>query len=79
MLATHLGPPFMTVQRTWRKHVLQPHRLERRMVCNDPGFETKATDAIQPYLNPLTHAMGFCVDEKTAIHALDRKECLPPL
>jgi transposase len=78
-LAAQLGLPFMTVQRIWRKHDIQPHRLERHMVSNDPDFETKAADVIALYLNPPTHAAVFCVDEKTAIQALDRKDRLLPL
>ena len=31
------------------------------------------------YLNPPPHAAGFCVDEKTAIQALDRKDPVLPL
>ena len=36
--------------------------------------ETKAADVIGLYMNPPAHAAVFCVDEKTAIQALDRKE-----
>ena len=78
-LAAQLGLPFMTVQRIWRKHDVRPHRLERHMVSNDPEFETKAADVIGLYLNPPTHAAVFCVDEKTAIQALDRKDRMLPL
>lgn len=78
-LAAQLGLPFMTVQRIWRKHDVRPHRLERHMVSNDPEFETKAADVIGLYLNPPSHAAVFCVDEKTAIQALDRKDRMLPL
>ena len=78
-LAAQLGVPFMTVQRIWKKHGVQPHRLERHMVSNDPDFETKAADVIALYLNPPMHAAVFCVDEKTAIQALDRKDRRLPL
>jgi transposase len=79
-LAAELGDvSFSTVQRIWRKHGLQPHRLERHMVSNDPDFETKAADVIGLYLNPPAHAAVFCVDEKTAIQALDRKDRMLPL
>jgi hypothetical protein len=78
-LAAQLGVPFMTVQRIWRKHDIRPHRLDTHMVSNDPDFETKVADLIGLYLNPPTHAVVFCVDEKTAIQALDRKDrMLPP-
>lgn len=69
----------MTIQRIWRKHDVRPHRLERHMVSNDPDFETKAADVIGLYLNPPAHAAVFCVDEKTAIQALDRKDRQLPL
>lgn len=78
-LAAELKLPFMTVQRIWRKHNVQPHRLERHMISNDPDFETKAADVIGLYLNPPAHAAVFCVDEKTAIQALDRKDRMLPL
>jgi transposase len=78
-LAVQLGVPFMTVQRIWRKHDIRPHRLDTHMVSNDPDFETKAVDVIGLYLNPPTHAVVFCVDEKTAIQALDRKDRMLPL
>jgi transposase len=58
---------------------LQPHRLERYMASNDPAFETKAADIIGLYLQPPQHAAVFCVDEKTAIQALDRKDPVLPL
>jgi hypothetical protein len=64
----------MAVQRIWRKHDVRPHRLERHMVSNDPDFEAKAAAVIGLYLNPPSHAAVFCVDEKTAIQALDRKD-----
>ena len=57
----------------------QPHRLERYMASNDPDFETKAADIIGLYLNPPQHAAVFCVDEKTAIQALDRLDPVLPL
>lgn len=78
-LAAELKLPFMTVQRIWRKHSVQPHRIERHMISNDPDFETKAADVIGLYLNPPAHAAVFCVDEKTAIQALDRKDRMLPL
>ena len=69
----------MTVQRIWRKHDIRLHRLDTHMVSNDPDFETKAADVIGRYLNPPTHAVVLCVDEKTEIQALDRKDRMLPL
>lgn len=49
------------------------------MISNDPDFETKAADVIGLYLHPPAHAAVFCVDEKTTIQALDRKDRMLPL
>lgn len=78
-LGAELGLPFMTVQRVWRKHNVQPHRTTRHMISNDPDVEAEAADVIGLYLNPPAHAAVFCVDEKTAIQALDRKNRMLPL
>lgn len=67
------------VAQIWRAHRLKPHRLEGYIARNDPQFEQKAADTIGLYLNPSAHAAVFCVDEKTAIHALDRKDPVLPL
>src|SRR3990170_688061 len=73
-LAAQLKVSHMMVARVWRKHALRPHRLEGYMASNDPELETKAAEIIGLYLHPPQHAAVFCVDEKTAIQALDRKD-----
>src|SRR5437660_6780181 len=78
-LAAHLDVSHMMVARVWRKHGLKPQRIERYMASNDPDFEKKAADIIGLYLNPPAHAAVFCVDEKTHIQALDRKDPVLPL
>src|SRR5205814_8788849 len=67
------------VHRVWREAGLKPHRLERYLASDDPDFESKAADIIGLYLNPPQHAAVFCVDEKTAIQALDRLDPVLPL
>ena len=78
-LAKAMGISKSTVQRVWTQAQLKPHRLERYMASNDPEFESKAADIIGLYLNPPQHAAVFCVDEKTAIQALDRLDPVLPL
>ena len=78
-LGKALGISHMMIARIWAKHGLKPHRLERYMASDDPDFETKAADVIGLYLNPPAHAAVFCVDEKTAIPALDRLDPVLPL
>lgn len=46
---------------------------------NDPNFEKKAADVIGLYLKPPANALVFCVDETTAIQALDRLDPVLPL
>ncbi len=78
-LAAALGVSKDAVHRVWKEAGLKPHRLERYMASDDPEFETKAADIIGLYLNPPQHAAVFCVDEKTAIQALDRLDPVLPL
>lgn len=78
-MAQHLKISKDTVQRIWRKAGLKPHRLERYMASDDPDFERKAADIIGLYLNPPQHAAVFCVDEKSAIQALDRLDPVLPM
>jgi transposase len=78
-LAKDLGISKTTVQRVLAQAKLRPHRLDRYMASNDPDFEQKAADIIGLYLNPPQHAAVFCVDEKTAIQALDRLDPVLPL
>jgi hypothetical protein len=71
-LAAELGVSHMMVARVWPRAGLAPQRLERYLASDDPPFEKKAAGIIGLYLRPLQHAAVFCVDEKTAIQALDR-------
>jgi transposase len=78
-LAEKLGVSHMQVHRTWQRAGIKPHRIKRYMVSDDPDFERKAADVIGLYLKPPQHAAVFCVDEKTAIQALDRLDPVLPL
>lgn len=78
-MGQELGVSHMRVSRVWRRARLQPHRIEHYVLSNDPEFETKAADIIGLYMNPPQHAAVFCVDEKTAIQALDRLDPVLPL
>jgi transposase len=67
------------IAKAWQRAGLKPHRLERYVRSTDPDFEAKAADIIGLYLAPPAHAAVFCVDEKTAIQALDRRDPVLPL
>jgi transposase len=45
-LAKVLGISHVLVARVWRRAGLQPHRLERYMLSDDPAFEQKAADVM---------------------------------
>jgi transposase len=78
-LARRLSVNHMLVARAWRRAGIRPHRMKRYMLSDDPYFESKAADIIGLYLNPPKHAAVFCVDEKSAIQALDRLDPVLPL
>ena len=68
-----------SVGRVWRQFGIQPHRVRKYMASDDPEFEEKAADIIGLYLQPPANAAVFCVDEKSAIQALDRLDPVLPL
>src|SRR3989454_337617 len=68
-----------TVQRIWKKHKLQPHRVESFKFSNDPQFARKVRDIVGLYLNPPDKAIVLSVDEKSQIQALDRTQPILPL
>jgi len=78
-LAKVLKVTHTMVATVWQRAGLKPHRLDRYTRSTDPDFETKAADLIGLYLNPPQHAAVFCIDEKTAIQALDRFDPVLPL
>jgi transposase len=78
-LARHLGVTRTLVHEVWRKYDVQPHRVERFKLSNDPKFEEKVRDIVGLYLNPPDRALVLCVDEKSQIQALDRTAPILPL
>lgn len=68
-----------TVQRIWKKHKLQPHRVESFKFSNDPEFAPKVRDIVGLYVNPPDKAIVLSVDEKSQIQALDRTQPILPL
>ena len=79
VLARHLGVSRMLVQRVWQRYEIQPHRVERFKISNDPRFEEKVRDVVGLYLHPPDRALVLCVDEKSQIQALDRTAPILPL
>jgi hypothetical protein len=69
----------MTVQRVWQRYDIQPHRVEKFKISNDPKFEEKVRDVFGLYVDPPDRAIVLCVDEKSQIQALDRTAPILPL
>jgi transposase len=53
-----------TVLRIWKRHKLQPHRVESFKFSNDPDFAPKVRDIVGLYMNPPDNAILLSVDEK---------------
>ncbi len=68
------GLSHMTVQRIWKQHGLQPHRVETFKLSRDPRFVEKLRDVVGLYLDPPDRALVLSVDEKSQIQALDRTQ-----
>jgi len=68
-----------SVQRIWRAHGLQPHRMRQFKLSNDPHFAAKLRDVVGLYVDPPAHAIVLSVDEKSQIQALDRTQPGLPL
>lgn len=68
-----------TVQRIWKKHKLQPHRVESFKFSTDPEFAPKVRDIVGLYMNPPDRAIVLSVDEKSQIQAIDRTQPILPL
>jgi transposase len=78
-LARELGMARMGVQRSWERHALPPHRVEKFKLSHDPPFEEKVRDVVGLYLNPPDRALLLCGDEKSPIQARDRTAPILPL
>jgi transposase len=78
-MAACVGISVSSVQRIWRAHGLQPHRMRQFKLSNDPRFAAKVRDIVGLYLDPPAHAVVLSLDEKSQIQALDRTQPGLPL
>ncbi|MBZ0213238.1 MAG: IS630 family transposase [Nitrospirae bacterium] len=79
MMARAAGISASSVQRIWRAHGLQPHRVQQFKLSNDPKFVAKLRDVVGLYVDPPAHAIVLSVDEKSQSQALDRTKPGLPL
>jgi transposase len=73
-MAKAVGVSVSSVQRIWRTHGLQPHRVRQFKLSKDPDFVGKLRDVVGLYVNPPAHAVVLSLDEKSQIQALDRSQ-----
>jgi len=78
-MAKAAGVSVSSVQRIWRAHGLQPHRVRQFKLSNDPQFAAKLHEIVGLYVDPPDHAIVLSVDEKSQIQALDRTQPMLPL
>src|SRR5215469_3253428 len=78
-MAATTGVSLRSVQRIWAAHGLQPHRVRRFKLSQDPAFAAKLRDVVGLYVDPPAHSLVFSVDEKSQIQALDRTQPGLPL
>jgi transposase len=79
MMAATVGISLRAVQRIWKAHRLQPHRIRTFKRSNDPAFAAKVEDIVGLYMDPPCHAVVLSIDEKSQIQALDRTQPGLPL
>ncbi len=79
LMAKAAGISVSSVQRIWRAHGLQPHRVRQFKLSTDPQFVAKLRDVVGLYVDPPAHAIVLSVDEKSQIQALDRTQPGLPL
>ena len=78
-MAERAGISVSSIQRIWRAHGLQPHRVRQFKLSSDPEFVPKLRDIVGLYVDPPAHAIVLSVDEKSQIQALDRTQPGLPL
>ena len=78
-MASAVGHAPSTIHRIWKAFSLQPHRTKTFKLSTDPLFVDKVRDIVGLYLAPPQRAIVLCVDEKSAIQALDRSQPMLPM
>lgn len=69
-MARHIGISVSSVQRIWRKHGLQPHKIRLLELSNDPRFAAKLLDIVGLNVNPPEHAVVLSIDERAEFRHL---------
>lgn len=78
-LAKATGVGRETVRAILQGSRLRPHRVGTFTRSNDPEFREKLIDVVGLYTDPPDNAVVLCVDEKTQVQALDRRQPQLPM
>ena len=78
-LAKATGVGRETVRAILLEAHLRPHRVGTFTRSNDPEFREKLIDVVGLYTDPPENAVVLCVDEKTQVQALDRRQPALPM
>jgi transposase len=78
-MAKSLGMSQPTASRIWKAFGLKPWLEDTFKLSTDPLFVDKVRDIVALYICPPERAVVICVDEKTAVQALDRSQPVLPL
>jgi len=74
LMAKETAISVSSVQRIWRIHGLQPHRVRQFKLSTDVKFIQRLRDVVGLYVDPPAHAIVLSFDEKSQIQALDRTQ-----
>ncbi len=69
-MAKAAGVSVSSVQRIWRAHGLQPHRVRQFKLSNDPQFAAKLHEIVGLYVDPPDHAIVLSVDRRAKFKRL---------
>ena len=77
-MGQHIGISVSSVQRIWRKHGLQAHRVRPFKLSNDLRFAAKLLDIVGLYVNPPEPCRRPVDRRKEPVQALDRNRPFIP-
>src|SRR6478672_3131910 len=75
-VAERVGLALRTIQRIWRAHRVEPHRVRTFKRSNDPAFAEKVEDIVGLYMSPHDHAV--CGPERARRHGARSLHAAPP-
>jgi transposase len=79
LMEMRTGVSRTTISRIWRAFRLKPHKRGTFALSTDDFFVEKVRDIVGLYMNPPENAVVLCVDEKSQIQALNRRQPVLPM